>query len=199
MRFITILGSLALASVLCGSAVCASPAPPAAKAPPNPEVVKIEKEIREFDRLKEEAHTRAVVKIERPEGVCYWQVMGADALLRLPLKKDAGFGTLLLSAKLLKGSEVQLSVAGEREPLETTALGRFNLSVKSAATGEKDREDPQVRIGDHALWKLSLISPGAFFKGGVSGCCSCALYKVTCCPSAGSCMGCGTCGDCCGD
>jgi hypothetical protein len=197
MKRAATLRSVTLALFLCCSAVYASPAPPEAKPPvsKNPDVAAIQKQLRELDRATEEAHTRAVVKIERPEGVCYWQVMGGDALLRMPVK-DAGFPTLLMSAKINKGGEVEVSVAGETQPLETTPLGRFKVFLRGT---EKDREDPQVRIGDRPPWRLSLVSPNDFFKGGVSGCCQCTPYKVTCCPSSGSCMSCGTCGDCCGD
>jgi hypothetical protein len=196
----TLLRNLGLAALLSGSAVCASPAPPAAKAPQaaTPEVAAIQKQLRELDRATEEAHTRAVVRIERPEGVCYWQVLGSDALLRMPVK-DPGFANLLMSAKVVKGGEIELTVAGEIQPLETTSLSRLKVSLPTGEAADKDREDPQVKVGQGSPWRLSLIPASDFFKSGIAGCCQCTIYKVTCCPTKGNDMACGTCGDCCGD
>jgi len=157
-----------------------------------------------MERIKEEIRTRAVVKIERPEGVCYWQIMGGgDSLLRMPVK-DAGFGTLLMSAQIV-GDKLQVSVAGESQPLETTLLGRYSLVFKGEGREAAEKAVPAdaLRFGEREPWRFSIMPAPAFLalhtKGGVVGCCKCEMYKVTCCPSAGACMGCGTCGDCCGD
>lgn len=200
MRVTRALRTVALVGFLCTTAMCASPAPPAASTKPQPVAADLE-QFANLEQLKEEVHTRAVVRIERPEGVCYWQIMGADSLARMPVK-DAGYGMLLLSAQIV-GDKVQISVAGENQPLETTLLGRYSLGFQGpdVEASEKGLAADSLRFGGREAWRFSMASRGDFFarrnKGGVVGCCSCNPYKLTCCPSTGACMGCGTCGDCC--
>ncbi len=188
--------SFLLGVVLFSSTVCAAPAPPVASKPqPEPTA--------DMERIKEEIRTRAVVKIERPEGVCYWQVMGNDSLLRMPVK-ESGFGALLFSAQIV-GDKLQVSVAGENQPLETTLLGRYSLQYKGEGreAAEKGVAADALRFGDRPPWNFAIMPTHDFFalytKSGIAGCCQCALYKVTCCPASGICMGCGTCGECCGE
>ncbi len=85
MRTVDVPGALLLSLVLLSSAVWSAPAPPGA-GEQSPQAAT------DTERLKEEAQTRAVLKIERPEGVCYWQIMGGDSLLRMPVK-ESSFGT----------------------------------------------------------------------------------------------------------
>ena len=187
----------ALAAVLFSSLLLAAPPKPGAARDTKPQPAA------DMVQIKEEIRTRAVLKIERPEGVCYWQIMGGDSLLRMPIK-DAAFGTLLMSAQIV-GDKLQISAAGESQPLETTLLGRYSLQFKGEGREAAEKAVPAeaLRFGDREPWRFSIMPTHDFFalhtKGGVAGCCKCEMYKVTCCPSAGACMGCGTCGDCCGD
>jgi hypothetical protein len=187
----------ALSAVLLSSYLLAAPPRPASAGDAKPQPAA------HLDRIKEEIRTRAVVKIERPEGVCYWQIMGADSLLRMPVK-DAGFATLLLSAQIV-GDKLQVAAAGESQPLETTLLGRYSLQFKGEGREAAEKAVPAdaLRFGGREPWRLGIMPPADFIalhtKGGVAGCCKCEMYKVTCCPNAGACLSCGTCGDCCGD
>lgn len=191
------LRNFLLGAILFSSTVCAAPAPPVASKPQTEPAA-------DMARIKEEISTRAVVKIERPEGTCYWQIMGGDSLLRMPVK-ESGFGTLLFSAQIV-GDKLQVSVAGETQPLETTLLGRYSLQYKGEGreAAEKGVAADALRFGDRPSWRFAIMPTHDFFalhstKGGIAGCCQCEMYKVTCCPNSGICMGCGTCGDCCGD
>lgn len=195
MRTAYVSRALLFGVVLFSSAVWAVPAPPSAGAA-GPQAVA------DMERLKEEAQTRAVLKIERPEGICYWQIMGGDSLLRMPVK-ESGFGTLLFSAQIVE-EKLRLSVAGESQPLETVLLGRYNLDPAGReAVSKAAATEDSLRFEGREPWRLSTVPKSDFFvlrtKEGMQGCCSCWQYKVYCCPASGMCMGCGTCGDCCGD
>lgn len=182
-----------VATLLGSSAARAAPAPPAAGKKPNPPSAT------DLERIREEARTLAVLKIERPEGTCYWQILGSDALLRIPLK-DSAFKAVLFSAHLA-GDSLKISAAGENEPLETTPLGSYDLPFRGDGLDrQKATTADSLRFEDRPAWNLSTLPPRDFFKlGGIDGCCKCNLFKLTCCPSAGNCLSCGTCGDCCAD
>jgi hypothetical protein len=135
--------------------------------------------------------TRAVVEITSQDGVCYWSVSGDD-LIRMPVKDDR-FAAILLSAKF-ENDQVAVSLAGEREPLDTVLLGRYAMSL-----GERGGQ--QVAVGEiktkkTEAWQLRVLKPES--GEAMPGCCGCPLAKLQCCPHSGKCLDCGTCGSCCG-
>lgn len=151
----------------------------------------------DLGRQREPVPAVGVVKIERPEGVCYWSVVSTGDIVRLPVEVS-GFSAVLLSAEI-DGDYVRLSVAGEARPLDTTILGRFNFGSASAGSSEKALIREEARIGD-GVWRFRLLTPAEFSKGGLDDCCSCggAVLKVlACCPAMNKCITCGTCGECC--
>lgn len=197
MRTLIAFRTVLLIVALFSSALCAASPPPGPARDTKPQPAA------DMERIKEEIRTRAVLKIERPEGICYWQIMG-DSLLRMPVK-ESGFGTLLFSAQIV-GDKLQVSVAGENQPLETTLIGRYSLAFKGEAREGIEKAAitaDALRFGEREAWRLGIMPTHDFFalrtKGGIAGCCTCVNYEVVCCPSSGICMGCGTCGDCCGD
>ena len=150
-------------------------------------------------------HARAVLEIKSEAGVCFWTISGDNDLVRLPVG-DERFGSILLSTHF-EGADLQLTVAGESAPLQTTSLGHFDLAfddkvpvevssfraVKSGPeSGPEPRPEPRVRG-----WELRLHRPTE--KVDTSGCCHCPPLKLACCPNHNWCMGCGACGTCCGD
>jgi hypothetical protein len=135
--------------------------------------------------------TRAVVEITSQDGVCYWSVSGDD-LIRMPVKDDR-FAAILLSARF-ENDQVAVSLAGEREPLDTLLLGRYSLSL-----GERDSQSvavDEIQSKKTEAWQLRILKPeiGKAFPG----CCACSMFKLQCCPHSGKCLDCGTCGSCCG-
>gem|GEM_PF-2183305 len=167
-------GLPSLAALLLASMAMASPAPP------------------DLAERADLARTRAVVEITSQDGVCYWSVSGDD-LIRMPVKDDR-FASILLSAKF-DNDQVSVSLAGEREPLDTVLLGRFAFSF-----GERDGQHvavDEVKSTRNEAWQLRIIPPGT--EKALSGCCGCSNLKVNCCPKIGKCLVCGTCGDCCGN
>jgi hypothetical protein len=148
---------------------------------------------RDVDERAELSPTRVVLQIATEDGVCLWRISGDDELVRMPLKDDR-FGTVLLSAKF-EGDQLSVSVAGEKEPLDTVPLGTYSFTL----TG---KDSPPIAVDalkksrTAESWQLRALPPGA--KSTIPGCCSCAMLKINCCPRAGKCLGCGSCGECCG-
>ena len=150
-------------------------------------------------------HARAVLEIKSEAGVCYWTISGDEDLVRLPVE-DESFSSILLSSHF-KGSDLQLTVAGEGAPLQTTPLGQFDLGfddsaptalnsfravkLESASKGTPGRE-PGKRG-----WELRLHRNGD--KVDTTNCCHCPIQKLACCPNPNFCISCGACGNCCGD
>jgi hypothetical protein len=137
------------------------------------------------------ATTRAVVEITSQDGVCYWRVSGDD-LIRMPVKDDR-FASILLSAKF-ENDQVSVSLAGEREPLDTLLLGRDSWSLEER-DGQPVAVD-EIKTKTTEAWQLRILKPG--IGKSMPGCCGCTLLKLYCCPHAGKCLDCGTCGTCCG-
>ncbi len=135
--------------------------------------------------------TRAVVEITSQDGVCYWSVSGDD-LIRMPVKNDR-FAAILLSAKF-ENDQVAVSLAGEREPLDTLLLGRYSLSL-AERDGRSVAVD-EIQSKKTEAWQLKILKPGT--GKALPGCCGCPLVKLQCCPHVGKCLDCGTCGTCCG-
>ncbi|HSS52690.1 MAG TPA: hypothetical protein VLX28_27430 [Thermoanaerobaculia bacterium] len=137
------------------------------------------------------AKTRAVVEITSQDGVCYWSVSGDD-LIRMPVKDDR-FSSILLSAKF-DNDQVSVSLAGEREPLDTLLLGRYAMSL-----GERDGQTiavDEIKSKKTEAWQLRILKPET--KLAMPGCCGCPFLKLQCCPHIGKCLDCSTCGSCCG-
>lgn len=163
-----------LAVLLLASAAMAAPAPPDLA-----------------DRARDLTKTRAVVEITSQDGVCYWSVSGDD-LIRMPVRDDR-FAAILLSAKFEK-DQVAVSLAGERDPLDTLLLGRYSLSL-----GEPDGQSvavDEIQSKKTEAWQLRILKPE--IGKAMPGCCACSLFKLQCCPHSGKCLDCGTCGSCCG-
>ncbi len=139
--------------------------------------------------LDDRSQTRAVLQIESEDGICLWSISGDDELIRLPLKSDR-FGSVLVSARF-DGDQLSVSLAGEKEPLSTVPFGTYSLSLNGPPIAV---EDLKSRTAEG--WKLRVLPPGT--KGTITGCCSCSLLKINCCPNPGKCLGCSTCGQCCG-
>jgi hypothetical protein len=137
------------------------------------------------------AKARAVVEITSDDGVCYWSISGDD-LIRMPVK-DERFGAILLSAKF-ENDLVSVSLAGEREPLDTLLLGRYAFS-RGESGGQTVAVD-EIKSTRNEAWRLRIIPPGT--GKAMAGCCGCANFKVQCCPHSGKCLSCGGCGECCG-
>jgi hypothetical protein len=137
------------------------------------------------------AKPRAVVEIKSQDGVCYWSVSGDD-LIRMPVKDDR-FAAILLSAKF-ENDQVAVSLAGEREPLDTVLLGRYALSL--AERGGQTAEVDEIKTQKTEAWQLRILKPE--IGAAMPGCCGCPLAKLQCCPHSGKCLDCGTCGSCCG-
>ncbi|MFY9819982.1 MAG: hypothetical protein WAM82_01280 [Thermoanaerobaculia bacterium] len=137
------------------------------------------------------AKTRAVVEITSQDGVCYWSVSGDD-LIRMPVKDDR-FAAILLSARF-ENDQVSVSLAGEREPLDTVLLGRYALSL-AERDGQQVPVD-EIQTKKTEAWKLRILKPG--IGAAMPGCCACTFAKLACCPHTGKCLDCGTCGSCCG-
>jgi hypothetical protein len=132
-----------------------------------------------------------VVEITSQDGVCYWSVSGDD-LIRMPVKDDR-FAAILLSARF-ENDHVSVSLAGEREPLDTLLLGRYALSL-----GEQDGQSvavDEIKTNKTEAWQLRILKPG--IGAALPGCCGCTFLKLQCCPHSGKCLDCGTCGSCCG-
>lgn len=134
---------------------------------------------------------RAVLEITSGDGICYWSLSGDD-LIRMPVKDDR-FSSILLSAQFENG-QVSVALAGEREPLETSLLGRYVFAL-----GER----PGQPLGVEEMkgfktegWQLRLL--GSDTSKALPGCCGCPMAKLQCCPHKGKCIDCGTCGSCCG-
>jgi hypothetical protein len=133
---------------------------------------------------------RAVLQITREDGVCLWRISGDDELVRLPVK-DERFGAILLSARF-EDDHLLVTLAGEKEPLETLPLGRYTFSL-----GERDSQPlmvSELKSRRSDAWQLKVVPPGT---KAVVGCCSCPLVKLTCCPNYGKCLSCSNCGECC--
>lgn len=136
------------------------------------------------------AKPKAIVEITRDEGVCFWTVTGDDELVRLPVEGEP-FKAVLLSANF-EGDSLQVSLAGESQPLETALLGRYlfsPLDTDSAATPVTLAKGARSKP-----WQIRVVSG---LTKASSGCCSCTLQKITCCPATGRCLTCGGCGSCC--
>lgn len=145
----------------------------------------------ERDTTSEQALARAVLQIKSEAGICLWTISGDDDLVRLPVE-DERFASILLSARFA-GDELQLTLGGEKAPLEVTPLGQLDLSLRD---GEPVTVDSfrAVKAGKGG-WELQVV-PST--KVDTLNCCTCGLYKLTCCPRQGYCIGCGACGTCCG-
>src|SRR4029077_7989124 len=142
---------------------------------------------------------RAILQIKSEAGTCYWRVQGDDDLLRIPAQ-DERFTNILLSARFDE-DQLHLSIAGERGPLETSSLGLFDLGLKDGApvTVSSFRAVKSKVDGSPAGtggWELRGLPPQT--KLDTTGCCTCGLVKLSCCPNKAYCIGCGVCGSCCG-
>lgn len=134
----------------------------------------------------------AVLEIKSNTGVCYWTIAGDGDLVRFPVK-DESFESILVSARF-DADELHVTLAGERSPLETAALGQYELGLKD---GAPTKVSPFRNRGTESRdWVLRVVPPTE--KVDTSNCCSCGLAKLKCCPAPNYCMGCGVCGDCCG-
>ena len=142
---------------------------------------------------------RAILEIKSEAGTCYWRIAGDDDLVRLPVQ-DERFSSILLSARFDQ-NQLHLTLAGERAPLDTYSLGQLDLGLKDGAPvavssfrAVKSKMDgsPAGTGG----WEVRALPPHT--KVDTSNCCSCGLVKLSCCPNANFCMGCGVCGSCCG-
>ncbi len=136
---------------------------------------------------------RAVLQITSEAGTCYWSIAGDDDLVRLPQMKDDRFSAILLSARF-DNDQLHLNMAGEAAPLDTVSLGQVELGLVdgSPVTVDSVREKSATKGG----WQLRVLPPRT--KVDTTGCCSCGLVKLSCCPNKSYCMGCGVCGNCCG-
>jgi hypothetical protein len=142
---------------------------------------------------------RAILQIKSEAGTCYWRVQGDDDLLRIPAQDDR-FTNILLSARFDE-DQLHLSIAGERGPLDTSSLGLFDLGLKDGApvTVNSFRAVKSRMDGSPAGtggWELRVLPPQT--KVDTTGCCTCGLVKLSCCPNKAFCIGCGVCGSCCG-
>jgi hypothetical protein len=137
------------------------------------------------------AKAKAVVEITSDDGVCYWSISGDD-LIRMPVKDDR-FASILLSAKF-ENDQVSVSLAGEREPLDTVLLGRYAWSL--GERGGQPVAVDEIKNKKTEAWRLRILKPGT--GAAMPGCCACTLAKLQCCPHSGKCLDCGTCGSCCG-
>jgi hypothetical protein len=142
---------------------------------------------------------RAILRINSEAGTCYWRIAGDDDLVRLPVQ-DERFSSILLSARFDE-SQLHLTLAGERAPLDTSPLGQFDLGLKDSAPvsvssfrAVKSRQDGTT--AGAGGWEIRALPPNT--KVDTSGCCSCGLIKLSCCPNKNYCIGCGVCGTCCG-
>jgi len=143
--------------------------------------------------LQEVGGTRALLQITSEAGVCYWSITGDDDLVRLPVK-DEPFSSILLSARF-ENEQLHLSLAGERAPLDTTSLGQVALGLRDGLPVKMESFQGQ-KSSSRGGWQLRVIPPHT--KVDTSNCCSCGITKLTCCPNANYCIGCGVCGSCCG-
>lgn len=167
-----------------------------AQKPPRKEEVELRPEL---------LHARGVLEIKSEAGVCYWTISGDEDLVRLPVE-DESFSFILLSSHF-KGSDLQLTVAGERAPLQTTPLGQFDLGFDDSTPttvnsfrAVKSRSESEPTSGREPRtrgWELRFHRNGE--KVDTTNCCHCPIQKLACCPNANFCMGCGVCGNCCGD
>ncbi len=134
---------------------------------------------------------QALLQITTEDGVCYWDVSADDGLVRLPLK-DSSLSAVLLSASF-EGEELIVTLAEERQPLETVSLGRYALAL-----GESNSVPVAVPGSPGKIrtlpWELRVV-PGPARVA--AGCCGCSIEKISCCPRTGHCLTCGTCGECC--
>jgi hypothetical protein len=166
-----------------------------AQRPPRDEEVNLRPEL---------LHARAVLEIKSEAGVCLWTISGDDDLVRLPVE-DERFAFILLSTRF-EGTDLRLTVAGEKAPLQTTPLGQVDLSFDAAPVAVssfravKSRSDSSSEPGREPTlrgWELRLLH--LWPKVDTSNCCHCPIQKLACCPNPNYCMGCGVCGNCCGD
>ncbi len=142
---------------------------------------------------------RAILQIQSEAGTCYWRIAGDDDLVRLP-SQDERFSSILLSARFDQ-DQLHLTLAGERAPLDTASLGQLDLGLKDGApvTVSSFRAVKSRMDGTSAGtggWEVRALPPNT--KVDTSGCCSCGLAKLSCCPNKSYCIGCGVCGTCCG-
>jgi hypothetical protein len=143
---------------------------------------------------------RAILQIKSEAGTCYWRIAGDDDLVRLPVQDDR-FSSILLSARF-EEDQLHLALAGERSPLDTSALGQFDLGLKddSAPVTVNSFRAVKSRMDGTGAgttgWEIRALPPHT--KVDTTGCCSCGLVKISCCPNKNYCIGCGVCGTCCG-
>lgn len=156
-------------------------------------------------------HTITALKITTADGSWYLQLGpgGASDMgpVRLPVK-DEIFGAVLVSLREER-DRVVVTLAGERGELETAPIGRYELPLASLQErGEKALSVARQGQDSHAVvvselegwksgpWRLELKEVAVNNRNTIPGCCSCS--NVNCCPDAGKCFGCSSCGQCCG-
>jgi hypothetical protein len=128
--------------------------------------------------------------------------------VRLPLLGEPGASAILVSAKQ-EGEKLILTLAAEKGELETSPIGRYELQP---AKGEPIAV-PELETMKTGAWTVKLVHLD--MDAAFPNCCSCTPeygparigtrpYRrpikplVQCCPNVGRCLGCGTCGSCCG-
>lgn len=131
-----------------------------------------------------------VLQITTENGVCYLDLSaGADGPIRMPLEKE-GFPAVLISTRH-EGETLIVTMAAESAELETEPAGRYEL------VGSDDfaqAEVPAAKSQPSVPWELRRL-PAA---KAMPGCCSGSVAKIQCCPNAGKCLSCSTCGQGCG-
>lgn len=136
------------------------------------------------------------LQITTEEGVCYLDLSaGADGPIRMPLEGEGLPAILVSTRRTEKG--VVVTLAHERAELETEPIGKYELPLGDReGPGESAQATlPRLKTGRASTWALRLVSP---VEKAMPGCCSCGAVKIQCCPYAGKCLSCSTCGQCCG-
>jgi hypothetical protein len=153
---------------------------------------------------------QATLEITSADGKWYVDLAALDlGPVRLPLLGDPRSSAILLSARS-EGDKLILSLAAEKGELETSLIGRYELHPAKGAP----LAIPELESWKTGAWTIRVVHVGSTLPG----CCSCTPAfgparletgakphghpeikpPVQCCPNTGRCMGCGTCGTCCG-
>jgi len=151
------------------------------------------------------------LEIANPEGSVYIDIFReSDGPVRVPVQ-SAQADSLQISTRVESPTTLRVVIHSVTDSLMINLVGSYEMSLPAEAdpfskfaelrTSTDDLLD-EIQLYELAsldlddwMMRLTILRPSLNKQEQNCGCCSCGgLY---CCPSAGKCIGCGDCGDCC--